>query len=188
MRKLFALILFSIIPLQPANSSEADHWNYVGLSRVQIDFDNSNEDAKGFGLDAIHAISESFVLSGKYQQYSISAADVDRLLVGIGGKYNTGINLTPYAQLNYVYTESTSGALNASIKYWLANVGVSGGTHNFTYKVGLSRYQGISEGLDDESGYFAELFYSFNNSISAGLEFESVDDDVLYNFTARYHF
>ena len=189
--KIVVMILgFGLFFSPSVFSSESDLWNYFGLSRVHIEADGSNEYLKGFALDSKLRLNESFFFSGKYQRYSITSTDVDRILFGFGGKYEMNPNISPFAQVDYVYIKSKNNASEISIKYWILGLGIVGSFNQLSYKLGISHYEPISDNavFPEETGRFAEVYYSANNSFSFGIELESVDNDHLYNLGFRYHF
>ena len=188
---LFVIGITFSLPAISSDSISPDHWNYVEASRLVLKSDDNSQDEEGYGLGAKYALDDIFYLSGMYQVYDIGASDVDRYILGIGGRYNINNQLIPYAQLDRVKIKVKSKFGNADVDYWIISAGISGTLRNFGYKLALTQYEAISENLGSgsESGYYVEAYYSINKTISLGVEIESINDTGdFYNYGFRYHF
>ena len=188
MKSIWVIVFASLFFSHATIAANNNQWHYIGLSGLIIDSNHQSGTTEGFVLDSRYELNDTFYLRGTYQNYNALNTDNNRSFAGAGGRYHIDPRYSLFAQIDYVYLDSDAGFTSISTKYWIYNLGLYGKHNEFSYKLGLNRYDAISNNLREDTGVFAELFYDLTDKVTIGLELESVNNSELYSLGARYHF
>jgi hypothetical protein len=165
---------------------DGSQFQYIELSKVIVSSEDG--DSHGFGVEGKYEVQEYLYLNGAYQNCDDKWSDTERLMLGVGAKYDVNEYFIPFSQLDYIKIESE--AKDYDFKFdnnqYRLGVGIAGAYKQFLYKVGVNRY--FVEGGGDETVKFVEASFMFGKSFSVLAKTELSDNGDIYSMGARYHF
>ena len=175
---LLALSLLAALPLAAtAQNASGLNYNYVegGYVATNLDNDNGDVDADGFGGNASFALSDNFHVFGGYNTQEIDGfnVDVDQWQLGAGYNYE----IAPKADLvTRIAYEKLSADGGADVDGYSAEVGVRGALASKVEAYAMAGYQDFEQVDGDFYGRVgAQVKFNENWGVSGDVKFADGD-------------